>query len=60
DMPLTTPEDAAAAMAGGTVRNSVPVELMFKPKEGAGDAEVRQFTLDPSGVGRDTAVVVVK
>ncbi|WP_208991340.1 hypothetical protein [Pannonibacter phragmitetus] len=60
EMPLTTPEDAAAAMAGGTVRNSVPVELMFKPKEGAGDAEVRQFTLDPSGVGRDTAVVVVK
>lgn len=59
-MPLTTPEDAAAAMAGGTVSNSVPVELMFKPKEGSGEAEVRQFTLDPSDVGRDTAVVVVK
>jgi hypothetical protein len=59
-MPLTTPEDAAAAMAGGTVSNSVPVELMFKPKEGSGETEVRQFTLDPSGIGRDTAVVVVK
>ncbi|MFN4008451.1 MAG: hypothetical protein ACK4K8_00725 [Pannonibacter sp.] len=40
--------------------NGVPIELTFKPRAGTGEAEIRQFTLDPLEVGRETAVVVVK
>ncbi|NBN62452.1 hypothetical protein GWI72_07505 [Microvirga tunisiensis] len=61
DKVLAEMPDLAAAMAGKTTdANGVPIELVFKPRAGTGEAEVRQFTLDPLEVGRETAVVVVK
>lgn len=53
DMPdLVVPADGKGS--------GVPIELIFKPRAGTGESEIRQFTLDPLEVGRETAVVVVK
>ncbi|WP_242390362.1 hypothetical protein [Polymorphum gilvum] len=38
----------------------VPVEIFLKGKASDGTVELRQFTVDPLQVGRNTAVVVVK
>lgn len=54
------PELAAAVNGKTTDADGVPIELIFKPRAGTGESEIRQFTLDPLEVGRETAVVVVK